>query len=148
MAARDFITADELREKLVYIPETGEFFRNWKTPNRNTGSLGCKTSRGYLEIGVSGTRYLAHRLAWLYVHGTWPVEFIDHINRVKTDNRIANLRDVSHYENMQNVPHPKGYVGIFRDGWRAQIGIAKKRYTKTFASEIEARLWIKSFVNS
>ena len=45
---------------------------------------------------------VANRLAWFYVYGEWPKQCIDHINRIKTDNRIANLRDVSHKENMAN----------------------------------------------
>lgn len=145
MATRDFITADELRETVIYIPETGEFFRKWKTPNRNTGPIGSLSSRGYLEIGVNGARYLAHRLAWLHVHGVWPIGVIDHINRVQTDNRIANLRDVSQAENNLNRPRTYGYAGKFRDGWRAQINIQKQRHTKTFKSENEARLWLSSF---
>jgi len=58
---------------------------------------------GYVRIRASGTRFLAHRLAWFYVHGTWPVGEIDHINGDRSDNRIANLRDVSRLTNRQNM---------------------------------------------
>lgn len=48
-------------------------------------------------------QYYAHRLAWFYVHGGWPTYYIDHINRRKSDNRIANLREVKPFENSQNT---------------------------------------------
>jgi len=52
---------------------------------------------------IDGKIYLAHRLAWLYVHGVMPKKNIDHINGVKTDNRIENLRDVAQSVNLQNL---------------------------------------------
>jgi len=57
---------------------------------------------GYLHIKIDGKSYLAHRLAWLYVHGVWPTEDIDHRFHNTLDNRIGELRDVSNHENMQN----------------------------------------------
>ncbi|MBS0227683.1 MAG: HNH endonuclease [Proteobacteria bacterium] len=57
---------------------------------------------GYVIIGVDGVLYRAHRLAWLYVFGEWPVREIDHLNQIKTDNRIANLRDVDRGHNEAN----------------------------------------------
>ncbi|MDA6380520.1 HNH endonuclease signature motif containing protein [Escherichia coli] len=70
-------------------------------------------------IMINGKAYPAHRLAWLIVYGTMPDGFIDHINRVRTDNRISNLRLVTHSENMQNRKIQKnnksGYRGVSWD---------------------------------
>jgi len=105
------LTTDRLRELLDYDTETGLF--RWKTPTNNritVGSLaGQNHPKGYTRIGVDGAKYLAHRLAWLYVHGVWPINQIDHINRMKTDNRINNLRDVIDGINKRNVD-------VVRDG--------------------------------
>jgi hypothetical protein len=71
---------------------------------------------------------MAHRIAWLISYGRWPNGCIDHKNGVRTDNRIANLFDVSHAENQQNLPLRKnsktGYIGVY---WatHAQAYIAK-----------------------
>jgi hypothetical protein len=83
-----------LLRELIYYPETGQFIRRVDTGGREVsgkvaGSLG---SDGYIYIMVLGLRFKAHRLAWFYVHGTWPPDQIDHINRIKDDNRIENLR--------------------------------------------------------
>ena len=57
---------------------------------------GSVHSTGYVRIGIDGRKYTSHRLAWLYVHGVWPSDQIDHINRNRSDNRIANLRERRH----------------------------------------------------
>jgi hypothetical protein len=56
---------------------------------------------------VEGKIFLAHRLAWLYVHGVMPEHYVDHINGVKNDNRIENLRDVKQGVNLQNQKRAK-----------------------------------------
>ena len=99
------MTQEELHQLLDYNPETGEFF--WKSCpakkikfGQKAGSI-CKI-HGYVLIGIKKKQYRAHRLAWLYVHGKWPYPEIDHINRVKTDNRIANLREADRSMNNLN----------------------------------------------
>jgi len=57
---------------------------------------------GYRCIKVLGRLQLAHRLAWLYVHGVWPDHEIDHLNGIRSDNRLGNLRDVSRTTNSEN----------------------------------------------
>ena len=52
-------------------------------------------------------RFSAHRLAWLYVTGDWPVGVIDHINGDRTDNRFENLRDVTQKTNSENLRGPQ-----------------------------------------
>lgn len=89
------------------------------------GNIDCLD--GYRKIGIDGRLYRAHRLIWMYVNGSWPDGEIDHINHVKADNRIENLRAVSRTENARNIPLRKdntsGYAGIRQRGgsWGAYI---------------------------
>lgn len=80
---------------LAYDPATGIF--RWRTkrgpngdPHRHAGYV--MADIGYRLIHLNYKKYLAHRLAWFYVHGEWPEHEIDHINRDRADNRISNLR--------------------------------------------------------
>lgn len=71
----------------------------------NAGRVaGTVNNRGYKIIKIAGNKYREHRLAWLHVYGEWPADQIDHINRIKADNRIENLRVVNNSENMRNLP--------------------------------------------
>ena len=79
---------------------------------------------------IDGRRYLAHRLAWFYVYGEWPRKGLDHINRDRLDNRIANLREADHAQNVQNrgpmSNNKSGFKGVFfnprhTQPWQAQI---------------------------
>jgi hypothetical protein len=100
------ISQDELKELLDYNPETGIFVwkKHLKQSNKYEGDLaGCLHGGGYIAIQIKGIRYYAHRLAWLYMYGKFPEKELDHINRVKSDNRISNLREVTRSQNMRNV---------------------------------------------
>lgn len=99
------LTSDGLRAELTYDPETGHFTRACWRQGRG-GHAGTINNLGYRLIRVGGWRYRAHRLAWLYVHGAWPAGQIDHINGIRDDNRIANLRDVPDIINQQNRRNP------------------------------------------
>ena len=103
------LTAARLREVLSYDSETGEF--RWIRGRRGVGigSLaGCVSGAGYVYISVDCKKYLAHRLAWFYTHGVWPSNDIDHINWIRTDNRLANLRDVERHVNNENRKRVRG----------------------------------------
>jgi len=90
---------EQLKERVHYDPETGIFTR------RKTGKLFPSSGPlGYIRFSLMGSYVYAHRLAWFYVHGTWPVKEIDHINQDKKDNRISNLRDVTRSVNQLNRP--------------------------------------------
>ena len=98
------LTLDRLKELLDYNPETGLF--TWKITRNNYVKSGriaeAKTDEGYVTITVDGECWRGHRLAWFYVHGVVPDREIDHINCVKSDNRIANLRLATRSENRRN----------------------------------------------
>ena len=101
------LTAERLREVLAYDPDTGVF--TWKARTSpfsrvNVGDVAGNLRRdGYIEICVDGRKHQSHRLAWLYVYGEWPADQIDHINGIRTDNRIANLREANNAENHHNL---------------------------------------------
>ena len=89
-----------LLEIMDYDKETGVF--TWKKQRRGVRvgvPLGTCNGYGYLRITVLGQSYYAHRLAWFYVHGEWPSDEIDHINSIRKDNRICNLREATTSEN-------------------------------------------------
>jgi hypothetical protein len=112
-----------------YDPDTGEF--TWLQPLSNRVRPGDHPSnvsaQGYVRVGVGGRVYLAHRLAWFYVHGYWPAEEVDHINGCRTDNRICNLREANRRLNSQNMKkHRAGKLpgsSFYQDigKWRSTI---------------------------
>lgn len=104
MNKRDDPTQESLKSMLSYDNETGVFQWIEVRRGRNLGRpVGCVNGDGYLQVSISGRLYSAHRLAWLYVYGAFPRYVIDHIDGDKTNNRIANLRDVSWTTNRENL---------------------------------------------
>ncbi len=143
------LTQEVLKSLLTYDPETGNFFWSVKSGRKiRTGRLaGNRNCNGYLVVGVKGKKYMCHRLAWLYVYGKWPTHLIDHINRVRTDNRISNLREVLPVQNSQNRnPDPKNKSGLRgvcwgkkEKKWRSQIKHAgEKIHLGVFDDKFEA----------
>lgn len=111
--ASEALTAEMLREKFDYFPASGKFTRKQTRGRGKIGSeVGCKMNNGYSVIRVGGKLLLAHRLAWLYVHGEWPQFQVDHINGKRDDNRIENLRDATAQINSQNTRHGRGATGL------------------------------------
>lgn len=105
------MTAEELRSRLHYDPETGVF--TWKeipatsreTRRWNSRYAGRKAgclNRGYVRVHFKSRAFSGHRLAWLYMTGAWPFPSIDHINGVTDDNRFCNLRIATHAQNSMN----------------------------------------------
>jgi hypothetical protein len=133
------LTQRELRSFLDYNPDTGVF--RWKRGKRGKPVVGAVAGSakgsGYVYIGLHGKAYLAHRLAWLYVHGYFPENCIDHINRNPADNRIENLRVVGMMCNLRNTGNRRnntsGVKGVYRCGktgkWYAQVMVAGKTHT-------------------
>lgn len=129
------LTADRLRALVRYDESTGRFSwiprtgrgAGWAKADREPGGV---TSQGYRSIRLDGRLYQAHRLAWLYVHGEWPQQQIDHVNGNRLDNRIENLRDVAPLLNQQNMRRARcdnetGVLGVTvdrrRGGFKARI---------------------------
>jgi len=100
----DKLTYDRLKEVLFYDQNTGIFLWKYSKQSRFVGEIaGSKNNKGYRSISIDGVLYKEHRLAWFYVYGKWPENEIDHINRIKIDNKISNLREVTKSQNRQNI---------------------------------------------
>jgi hypothetical protein len=148
MAKRPLPTAEEVRQLLDYDPSTGVLL--WKERpeshfrggansasayasmwnSRHAGKkAGCHKD-GYISIGINRRVLKAHRVIWLMVHGEWPDGEIDHINHIRDDNRLENLRVVTRRDNQLNHPlrsnNTSGRVGVRRckktNKWVASIG--------------------------
>ena len=160
-----------LRQRLRYEPETGKLF--WReakeymfpdnrklSPQHRCATWNAKyqgkeaftaTCYGYKTGKVSGVKMMAHRVVWAVCHGAWPVDMIDHINRNRSDNRIANLREADAMLNASNqkyfADNPHVTVGVQlekrRSRWRAAINVAghsiKLGYFRTEPEAIAAR---------
>lgn len=139
-----------IKDCLCYAPDTGIFTWRMTTTSTKIGVVaGCVTgTNGYVRITLAGAAYKAHRLAWFYMHGKWPDKCIDHINHIRSDNRIENLRLVDHKQNSQNtrkrknsVCEYKGITPLTRDKTKfvAQIRYdGKQRKLGIFPSQKEA----------
>lgn len=99
-----------LQEAFDYNRETGVIVRK-----SNGKPFGSVNNKGYLVGKVAGFTISAHRLAFALVAMRWPVG-VDHVNRVKTDNRWSNLREATVAENQANVTPSKGGVRVERSG--------------------------------
>lgn len=124
---------DYLKQFLHYDPVTGSF--NWRTSGKGRRKdlvAGCKNGKGYVCIRIDGQIYLAHRLAWIYVHGAIPEgKLIDHRNGVCSDNRICNLRVASHSQNNENKRRPK------KKSASGLLGVSLKKSTGKWESRIK-----------
>lgn len=168
MAKAKYIDIDVLRQILVYSPETGKL--HWlKRPvsmfpdTGSGGAVGCaarwnarcagkealttKSNRGYLTGPIFSNLRIAHQVAWALYYGDWPENPIDHINGIRDDNRISNLRCVSYTENAQNQRVPKnnqsGVMGVKiykpTGRWVASIGVnGKTRHLGYFSTKDDA----------
>lgn len=129
------LTQAQVKELFHYDPDTGNLvWRVDRGTRKVVGKIaGCLKIRGYFVIKIDGKDYQAHRLIWLYVHGAWPINQIDHVNGVKHDNRIFNLREATGSQNQQNRRKPSsnnasGYLGVTENKgkWVAVIKLSGK----------------------
>jgi hypothetical protein len=129
-----------LKDNLRYDPDTGFLWWTKRVRGRPFDKpAGClaKTT-GYVRVGSTKqgilTLYAAHRLAWFLYHGVWPKDQIDHINNVRDDNRIVNLREATSSENQGNRKFREGGASKYKGvswkkplcKWFAQIMISNK----------------------
>ncbi len=148
------MTQEFLKEIFDYDPDIGKLI--WRVYAGNKcvkpfTDAGYLHSLGYTLIQVNKKAYKAHRLIWLWYYGRWPKQEIDHINHNRNDNRICNLREVSHGENCRNSSlyskNTSGQAGVSfykRDGnWQAYINSNGKRISlgkfATLEEAIKAR---------
>lgn len=149
------LTQERLEELFSYNPEIGIFKRRTQTANCfKIGSIaGGVTELGYIRIRIDRKKYLAHRLAWLYVYGYFPEHDVDHIDRDSSNNKIDNLRHVGRTCNIRNSGNRKdsssGVKGVnwYKPGkkWQARIEINRKKrislgYFVDFDDAVCARL--------
>ena len=135
----EFLSQEYLLSRLSYDPETGLLYwrENADLPPKWNGRWAGKeaftsVSCGHYKVGrVGGKKHYAHRVIYKMVHGYDPIQ-VDHINRVKTDNRIANLRAVTSSKNCRNKPKSKnntsGFNGVYwrkdRKRWVVRMNLA------------------------
>lgn len=126
------LEAAELRKIISYNPDAGEFRWIADRTNVRAGSIaGTVSNSGYCKIRIAGKLYFAHRLAWLYMTGAWPLADVDHRNGARADNRWENLRAASRSQNCANRRcirhHTIGLKGVQRSGnrYRATIMLAR-----------------------
>lgn len=131
------LTQEGLKQVLNYDPLSGVF--TWKNPkqkglNTTTTRAGTQKVSGYRNIQIDNRMYREHRLAWLYVYGILPTKSLDHINGIKNDNRITNLREATPRQNNLNKGvSPRsttGFKGVSRtnNGFRVRISIGERKY--------------------
>jgi hypothetical protein len=123
-----------LRDAFDYDPDTGHLIRKHSTKGYNAGRRVTRLNdAGYIVTTFNGVGYRVHHLVWIWHHGEAVAE-IDHINRVKNDNRIENLRACLHIPNCGNSsPRVYKYKGVTfckqTQKWKAQIGMNYRNYS-------------------
>lgn len=130
------LNQEYLKSILHYNPETGSFIWLVKSGSNNLiGSYaGSITNRRYVSVGINDKRYMAHRLAFLYMTGYWPKDQVDHVNGIRDDNRWINLSEANNSQNQHNknvnINNLLGIKGVSSHGknYRAYFSINNKRY--------------------
>ena len=150
------LTQEYLKTIFSYNPLNGNLTRLISTSNvvKVGGIAKSIGNHGYVGVWINGKNHLVHRLAWLYVYGVFPKDKLDHINNIKTDNRISNLRECSNIENLRNIGKYKnnksGYRGVSwckpRNKWQANAKLdGKQYYLGRFDSAEDASAAYESF---
>jgi hypothetical protein len=139
---REKLSAERISDLVEYYPRTGLFTwkaradvaRNWNTRHAGRPALISVDGKGYLFGRIDYHMYRAHRVAWAAYYGEWPVNFIDHVDGDRKNNKIDNLRDVTHEQNCRNsamrYTNTSGRIGISFDRrsskWYAYIRVGGK----------------------
>ena len=112
-------------QSLQVCPQGGRIYKNGKRS-------GSSRMDGYRQMKIGGKMYLEHRVVWFAVHGEWPDGEIDHINRVRDDNRVENLRVTNRSHNMSN--NESSNINKHSDGrgWHVRMVINGKKVSRYF----------------
>lgn len=121
-------------------------FKTWNSRFANKPAFISINNHGYLIGFIFGKAYKAHRVIWAHTKGQWPEQQIDHINGLKTDNRICNFRDVSQAKNLRNTcvhkDNESGCSGVSwhkpTSKWRARIRVNGREKHLGLFHELEA----------
>ena len=137
ISRKENLSFRQISSLFQYNKDNGLFLRKTgRGAYKREWTAGTRQTNGYMFFIIDGKKYLAHRLAFLLVHGRYPNGVIDHINGVRSDNRIENLRDVSQGQNTKNVKvsveRKMKFAGCYFDSsnglWAAEAIVKKKRY--------------------
>jgi hypothetical protein len=141
------LTYERAHERLLHDPVSGDLIwkmDHWKKVK--AGNIaGDRYRNGYRRVCIDSKEYLAHRVVWLMAHGEWPPREVDHINGIRDDNRLSNLRLAASSENKQNAglrsDNKSGLTGVTwvptRGKWRADIHLSRKQYCLGFFDTVD-----------
>ena len=126
------LSSEYVRRILNYYPETGSIKRVFKNKRYGQRETGFFDRNGYLLLSIDSSKYLAHRVIWLWMTGSWPDVWVDHIDGNKANNRWSNLRPATRDQNMRNarsvrrrhqLPRGVGYSSKAKQSFRARLKI-------------------------
>jgi hypothetical protein len=164
MAKADTPTPHFLRQILDYNPDTGLLTWKPRTPDmfkcsrrspewacnawnkKNAGRIASSThSMGYVQIGINGKDFLAHRVSWAIMTGSWPSAMVDHKDLNRKNNAWGNLREATDSDNKANAKghsdSKSGIKGVHwykqTQKWQVQIKALGKRYHIGYFKDIE-----------
>ena len=136
---------DICHSRYHYDPETGILrVKSWYSgiSKKDIGKIvGRDNGSGYLQLRLNKKFQYVHRVIWLMQTGEWPEHEIDHINRIRTDNRWCNLREVTHQQNNFNREDssPNLYITPHRNKLQVRVPIkGKTTYIGTYSTMVEA----------
>lgn len=153
--SREVITHARLLERLKYDPQTGVF--TWRITFGKKAKVGEVAGKlkpdGRWYIGVDYKEYQRSRLAWYYMTGEYPVRWVDHENRIPSDDRWLNLRQAIPKQNNQNSgkrsDNTSGVKGVSwneaRNLWHAYIQIDYRLRSLGFFERLEDAAEIATF---
>jgi len=135
------ISLEELKSLLKYDENTGVF--TWIKNNKIAGTVDKKSkSRSYIKIGINGSCYKAHRIAWYYFYGKESTLQLDHKDHNGLNNKINNLREVTNQENLRNT-------NIFNTNTSGVLGVRLNKKSNKWNAQITVNgknIWLGSFL--